>query len=84
MRDVGIFMVILGFFILFFSGSLIAPKYLGRRYWILGKKFKKNKIEKDNKYYLDANFSYLDSLVIKGGASFIDRNSYLIFIFFNN
>lgn len=61
-------MLILGGAILILGGSFVTPRYLGKKYWQLGRSFRAGKIKKEDKYYLDANFAYLDSLVIKGGV----------------
>ena len=69
MRELGIFLIMLGIAVPLLGGHLITPRHLGKKYWNLGGDFKERKIQKEDEHYQDAEFSYLDSLVIKGSIA---------------
>ncbi len=69
MRELGIFLIMLGIAVPLLGGHLITPRHLGKKYWKLGGDFKEGKIQKEDEHYQDAEFSYLDSLVIKGSIA---------------
>ena len=69
MRELGIFLIMVGIAVPLLGGHLITPRHLGKKYWQLARDFKEEKIQKGDEHHLDAEFSYLDSLVIKGSIA---------------